>query len=94
VQSGTTYTFVATDVGKIVQFTSGSAVTATINTGIFNQGDTVGVEQNGAGQVTLAPGSGVTINSTKTLKTFAQNAIIGFVCDTTSTTFTLTGDRA
>lgn len=93
-QTGTTYTFQASDVGKVVRLTNAAGITATVPPGVFVKGDLMGVEQGGAGQITLVGGSGVTINSTMTLKTYAQNAICGLVCGTTSTTFNFTGDRA
>jgi hypothetical protein len=94
VQSGTSYTLVAGDAGNVVQFTGSSAINLTVNTGTFTQGQVVGIEQNGTGQVTVVAGSGVTIASTKSLKTAAQGAIIGLICDTSSTGYTCTGDRA
>jgi predicted TIM-barrel enzyme len=94
VQSGTSYTLVAGDAGNVIQFTGSSAINLTVNTGTFTQGQVVGIEQNGTGQVTVVAGSGVTIASTKSLKTAAQGAIIGLICDTSSTGYTCTGDRA
>jgi hypothetical protein len=93
VQSGN-YTLQASDAGNVVQFTSATAVTLTVNASTFTQGQVVAVEQNGAGQVTVVAGSGVTIATSKSLKTFGQGAIIGLICDTSSTAYTCTGDRA
>jgi P pilus assembly chaperone PapD len=94
VQSGTSYTLAAGDAGNVIQFTNSSAVTLTVNTSTFTQGQVVAIEQAGTGQVTVAPGSGVTIATSKSLKTFGQGAIIGLICDTSSTGYTCTGDRA
>jgi hypothetical protein len=64
-QTGTSYTFVATDTGKLVTFNNASAVTVTVppsSSVAFEVGASIGIAQLGAGAVTLAPGSGVTIN--------------------------------
>src|SRR5687768_14400082 len=65
-QTGTTYTLVLTDAGKVVGLTNAGAITLTVppNSSVaFPVGTTVGLRQGGAGQVTVTPGSGVTINS-------------------------------
>jgi hypothetical protein len=91
----TTYTFVTADAGKIKRFTNASGCSATVNTGTFSQGDSVGVQQgNSAGQITVVAGSGVTVKTTKTLKTNGAGALTGLVCQTTSTGFIFVGDRA
>jgi hypothetical protein len=64
VQSGTTYTFATTDAGGVVEFTSATAVTATIPANSaepFGIGSEIKVHQNGAGQVTFSPAAGVTL---------------------------------
>jgi hypothetical protein len=75
---GTTYTFVRLDEGKTIEFTNGGAITATVppNSSVpFSIGAVLKVLQYGAGQVTLAPGAGVTIRSPAgKLKTAAQYA--------------------
>jgi hypothetical protein len=73
-QTGTTYTFVLTDAGKICEFANASAVTVTIppNSSVaFPVGTQIEVVQTGAGKVTLAQGSGVTIKSVGSLKSLA-----------------------
>ena len=65
-QTGTTYTLVLADAHKLVTQSNASAITTTIppNTDVaFQIGDQVNLLQLGAGQVTVAPGSGVTIRS-------------------------------
>ena len=65
-QPGTTYTFVAGDAGKLVTASNGSAQTYTVppNSSVaFDVGTTITIIGIGAGKVTLAEGSGVTINS-------------------------------
>lgn len=66
-QVGTTYTFALTDNGQMVTANNASAQTYTIppNSSVaFPDGTQINVIQIGAGQVTFAQGSGVTIVST------------------------------
>jgi hypothetical protein len=65
-QTGTTYTLVLTDAHKLVTQSNASAITTTIPPNgdvAFEIGDQVNLLQLGAGQVTVAAGSGVTIRS-------------------------------
>lgn len=66
-QTGTTYTFVLTDAGKLVEGNNASVQTYTVppnSTTAFVVGETViNVGQYGAGQITIAAGAGVTIRS-------------------------------
>lgn len=66
-QTGTTYTFVLGDEGDLVTFNNASAITVTVppNSSVpFQTGKAVlNCAQLGAGQVTFAPGAGVTIRS-------------------------------
>jgi len=65
-QTGTSYTLVLTDAGKIVTMSNASANTLTIppNSSVaFPTGTIINIVQYGAGQTTIAPGSGVTLNS-------------------------------
>jgi len=65
-QTGTTYTLVLTDAQKLVTLSNASAITCTVppNSSVaFETGDQVNLLQLGAGQVTIAAGSGVTIRS-------------------------------
>ncbi len=74
-QTGTTYTFVLADRGKLVTTSNGSAQTITIppNSSVaFAVGTQIQVAGLGAGEVTMAAGSGVTIRSTPGLKLRAQ----------------------
>lgn len=63
-QTGTTYTLAATDKDGVVTANNASAITVTIDDAVFAAGDRITVLQKGAGQVTFAAGTGVTINST------------------------------
>lgn len=65
-QTGTTYTLVIGDIGKIVEMNNASSNTLTVppNSSVaFAVGAWVTVRQYGAGLSTIAAGSGVTINS-------------------------------
>ena len=61
-----TYTLVASDAGKLLKFTNGTANTLTVppdSSVNFDVGTTINVVQYSTGQVTLTPGSGVNIYS-------------------------------
>ena len=65
-QTGTTYTLALTDVAKVVTLSNASAITLTVppNSSVaFPVGTQIVLAQTGAGQVTIAPGSGVTLNA-------------------------------
>lgn len=64
-QSGTAYTLVLGDAGKLVTCENASAITLTIpaNASVaFDTGTVIAVAQLGAGLVTVAGASGVTVN--------------------------------
>jgi len=95
-QSGTTYTLVLGDAGDYIQTTSSTAVTITVplQSSVTWAADTeIYFEQNNTGQITIAGASGVTINSSETLKSFARYSVIALkrVADDV---WTLTGERA
>lgn len=81
-QTGTTYTLVLTDAGKLVRCSNAAAITLTIpkNSSVaFATGTRILVEQQGAGVVTVAPVDGdVTINSTAK-KTWGQYSVIELI---------------
>ena len=65
-QTGTTYTLVLTDAQKLVTLTNAAAITMTVppNSSVaLGIGTQILLYQGGAGAVTVAAGSGVTINS-------------------------------
>ncbi len=65
-QTGTTYTFVAADAGKLVTSSNGSAQTFTVppNSSVaYDVGTQIMVQNLGSANCTLAQGSGVTIQS-------------------------------
>lgn len=96
-QTGTTYTLVAADLGKIVTLSNAGAITLTVPPSVFASGNIINIQQIGAGQVTLAQGAGVTITSTGATasapKLRAQYSAASIVC-TGSNTFTVIGDIA
>ena len=61
-QSGTTYSLAAADNGVIVTLNNSSAITVTIPSGLGANFNCV-LWQTGTGQVSITPGSGVTLNS-------------------------------
>lgn len=78
-QTGTSYTLVLADAGKLVSLTNASSITLTIpsNAAVdFNIGDQINLYQGGTGQVTVAGAAGVTLRSqgSKT-KMFGQYAL-------------------
>lgn len=62
-QTGTSYTLVATDKGKMVSLNNASAITLTVPASVFATNDRVDLVQYGAGQVTVAAGGGLTLRS-------------------------------
>lgn len=78
-QTGTTYTTVLTDDGKLVTCDNASAITLTIppNSSVaYGVGTQINIMQLGAGQVTITAGAGVTIRSANSrLKTTAQYSV-------------------
>ena len=65
-QTGTAYTLVLTDATKVVECNNGSAIALTVppNSGVaFAVGAQIIITQQGAGQVTITAGAGVTLRS-------------------------------
>ena len=95
-QTGTTYTTVLSDAGKLVTLNNASAITLTIppNSSVaYATGTRIDFIQIGAGQVTVAGGTGVTVNSTPTLKFRAQHSAASCIKIATDT-WQLVGDLA
>lgn len=96
-QTGTTYTLVAADLGKFVTLSNASGITLTVPPSVFSAGNQIHIQQIGAGQVTFAQGSGVTITSTGATvsapKLRAQYSAATIIC-TASNAFTVVGDIA
>jgi hypothetical protein len=95
-QQNASYTLVLSDAAKQVEIASGSATTLTVPTNDnvpFPIGTAIVVVQAGAGQVTVAGASGVTVNATPGLKLRAQWSVATLVKRATNT-WLLTGDVA
>ena len=95
-QTGTTYSLVVGDATyKLVTCSNAAAITVTVPPSLFAIGDTINVQQIGAGQVTFAQGAGVTITSTGATSAApnlrAQFSAATVIC-TASNTFTIVGD--
>lgn len=96
-QTGTTYTLAATDKDGVVTASNASAITITINNSVFAAGDRITVIQKGAGQVTFAQGTGVTINSvgaTATAPKLRAQYSAATVVAESATVFYVVGDIA
>jgi hypothetical protein len=91
-QTGTTYTLVAGDNGKVVVLDNASAVTVTVPSGL-GAGFNCSFVQKGAGQVSFSA-SGTTINNrqshTKINGQYGVASIVAYVANT----FVLAGDTA
>ena len=96
-QTGTTYTLVVGDLNKLVTCSNASGITVTVPPSVFSAGNQIHLQQIGAGQVTFAQGSGVTITSTGATasapKLRARYSACTVIC-TASNTFTIIGDLA
>jgi len=90
-QTGTSYTVVASDLGKVIRFTNAAAITLTINSG-FTNGFNFLVEQSGAGVITWAGTATLNALNSQT-KSSGQYALISFVATNTDE-FTVSGDYA
>jgi hypothetical protein len=94
-QTGTTYTLVAADLGKLVTTSNASAVTVTIPPSVFTTGNIINVQSIGVGLTSFAQGAGVTITSTGASASApilrARYSAASIIC-TGSNTFTIVGD--
>lgn len=93
-QTGTTYTAVAGDVGKLITASNAAAIALTIPPSVFAVGDQINIMQGtgGSGVVTITAGAGVTLNSNGTkLKTNGQFAVATVLC-TAANTFVVLGN--
>jgi len=94
-QTVTTYNLVLTDAHKTVTLTNGSAIDARIplNSGTaFPIGTRIELIQGGAGQVTVAPTSGVTVNSSGGKTKLAAQYAVATILKTDTNTWYLFGD--
>jgi len=91
-QTGTAYTIVAGDAGKVITCNNGSAVTVTVPASL-GAGFTCSVVQKGAGQVTFAASS-TTINNRQSHTKIAGQHGVATLVSTASDVFVLAGDTA
>ncbi len=91
-QTGTAYTLLAGDAGKVVVLNNGSAVTVTVPSGL-GAGFTCSVVQKGAGQVTFVASS-TTINNRQSHTKIAGQHGVATLVSTTADVFVLAGDTA
>ena len=94
-QTGTTYTLVLTDNGRLVTLNNAAAITVTVplNSSVaFATGAIINLQQIGAGQVTVVGDSGVTINGTGTALRAQWSA--ASLIKTATDTWTVIGDLA
>ena len=92
-QTGTTYTLVLTDNGRLVTLNNASPITLTVplNSSVaFATGAVINIQQIGAGQVTVAGAGGVTVTGTGT-KLRTQYSAAALV-KTGTDSWTLIGD--
>ena len=96
-QTGTTYTLVIADLGKLVTTSNASAVTVTIPPSVFAAGNQINVQSIGVGLTSFAAGAGVTITSTGATSAApvlrARYSACTIIC-TASNVFTVIGDIA
>jgi len=96
-QTGTTYTAVLADDGKLVTCSNASAITFTVppnSSAAFGIGTQINIMQLGAGQVTIAAGAGVTLRSSgNKLKTHSQYAV-ATCCKIDTDTWVVIGNLA
>ena len=91
-QTGTAYTLVAGDNGKVVVLNNGSAITLTVPSGL-GVGFNCTVVQKGAGQVTFSASS-TTINNRQSHTKIAGQHGVASICAIVADTFVLAGDTA
>jgi len=96
-QTGTTYTLLSTDNGKIVEVSNASAITITLPNNLA-QGFNCLIVQTGAGQITLsAQAGGALHNRSSFTKTAGQYAMLSLYISTNSGTnasYIMCGDGA
>lgn len=94
-QTGTTYTFVLADAGKLCTFSNASAVTVTVppNSSVaFDVGTQIDVLALGAGAVSIAAGSGVTVSSKDSNLQLSEQYSGGTLLKIATDTWVLVGD--
>ena len=83
-ESGTTRTLSATDNGKVIYCTSGSAVTINCAAGL-GAGFSCTIIQGGAGKVTVAANGQTLVSYSSLFSTMGQYAVISLICPVANT---------
>ena len=91
-RTGSAYTLVAGDAGKLVTLTNAAAITLTVPGSVFTTGQRVDALVLGAGMVTVV-GSSCTVNGTPSLVSRARYSAFT-VLFTSATTAVVVGDLA
>ena len=94
-QTGTSYTLVLADVGKLITLSNAAAITLTVppnSSAAFPTGTQITITQTGAGQVTVAEGSGVTVNSADAALGLRAQYSTATLIKTATDTWLLIGD--
>jgi len=94
-RTGTTYTLVAADLGKLVTTSNAAAITVTIPPSVFAAGNQINLQSIGVGLTSFVAGAGVTITSTGASAAApilrARYSACTIIC-TASNVFTVVGD--
>lgn len=94
-ESTTSRSLSTSDIGYYIRCTNASPITITVptdaNAGWDNSAEMM-FEQAGAGQITISAASGVTVNSSETLKSSKQYSVMG-IKRVGANTWTLFGER-
>ncbi len=95
------YVLVAADKGTRIEFNTSASVTVTVNTGIFDAGDTLVIQNRGAGAATVTAGT-ATVNTSSSLVVkqydsgvlyfVSASSAIYFASDAADTPLTTKGD--
>lgn len=80
------YTLVAADKGTRVEFNTSGSVTCTVNSGLFDAGDTLVIQNRGSGTVTVTAGT-ATVNTSASLAVSQYGQGILYFIDNASSIF-------
>ncbi len=89
--SGTSDTLATADMNTFIEYTNGSAVTVTLNTGVGKVGNMVLIKQTGTGQVTVS--GTATLEAAIGSATRTQDSVIALIC-IAANTWAVFGDCA
>jgi hypothetical protein len=84
------YVLVAADAGTVIQMNSASATTITVNTGLFASGDTVEIQNIGAGVCTITAGTATVTTAGSLALTQWENGQLYFTSTSASIFFDIT----